>query len=143
MAVIGQDGTLLREVPCPVPAAQRHRLRVPAARRACPSLPPAQLSCSGASQRGQIMVATQRIQVGMTHARKIVTVTASDHSFRLDIDGQTVEPSPGPPAQTSTVTRPTRHSHVYRPSMDIDWNAELVDQLEWHWQHQLGPGWTG
>ena len=21
--------------------------------------------------------------------------------------------------------------------MDIDWNAELVDQLEWHWQHQL------
>ncbi len=26
----------------------------------------------------------------MTHARKIVTVTATDHSFRLDIDGQTV-----------------------------------------------------
>jgi len=23
--------------------------------------------------------------------------------------------------------------------MDIDWNAELVDQLEWHWQHQLRP----
>jgi hypothetical protein len=24
-------------------------------------------------------------------------------------------------------------------SVDIDWNAELVDQLEWHWQHQLRP----
>jgi len=36
------------------------------------------------------MVATQRIQVGMIHARKIVTVTASDHSFRLEIDGDTV-----------------------------------------------------
>jgi hypothetical protein len=23
--------------------------------------------------------------------------------------------------------------------MDIDWNAELVDQLEWHWDHQLRP----
>jgi hypothetical protein len=23
--------------------------------------------------------------------------------------------------------------------MDIDWNAELTDQLEWHWQHQLRP----
>jgi hypothetical protein len=23
--------------------------------------------------------------------------------------------------------------------MDIAWNAELLDQLEWHWQHQLRP----
>jgi hypothetical protein len=23
--------------------------------------------------------------------------------------------------------------------MDVDWNAELVDQLEGHWQHQLRP----
>ena len=22
---------------------------------------------------------------------------------------------------------------------EIDWNAELVDQLDWHWQHQLRP----
>ena len=46
------------------------------------------------SQRGQIMVATQRIQVGMIHARKIVTVTSDDHTFRLDIDGQTVATVP-------------------------------------------------
>jgi hypothetical protein len=36
------------------------------------------------------MIATQRIQVGMIHARKIVTVTTSDHSFQADIDGETV-----------------------------------------------------
>jgi hypothetical protein len=42
------------------------------------------------SQRGQIMVATQRIQVGMIHARKIVTVTADEHNFHLDIEGETV-----------------------------------------------------
>jgi len=23
--------------------------------------------------------------------------------------------------------------------MDIDWNAELADQLEWHWENQLRP----
>jgi hypothetical protein len=23
--------------------------------------------------------------------------------------------------------------------MDIDWNAQLVEQLEWHWQNQLRP----
>jgi hypothetical protein len=40
------------------------------------------------------MVATQRIQVGMIHARKIVTVTASDDTFRLDIDGDTVATVP-------------------------------------------------
>ena len=27
--------------------------------------------------------------------------------------------------------------------MDIDWNAELVDQLESHWQHQLRPRLNG
>jgi hypothetical protein len=23
--------------------------------------------------------------------------------------------------------------------MDIDWNSELVDQLDWHWRNQLRP----
>jgi hypothetical protein len=35
-------------------------------------------------------VARQRIQVGMTHAGKIVTVAAETNSFRLVIDGETV-----------------------------------------------------
>jgi hypothetical protein len=42
------------------------------------------------SQRGQIMVATQRVHVGIIHARKIVTVTVGDHSFRISIDEETV-----------------------------------------------------
>ncbi len=29
------------------------------------------------------------------------------------------------------------------PAMDIDWNSELLDQLDWHWQHQLRPGLDG
>jgi transposase InsO family protein len=89
MAVITSDGELARTMPCPVPPGDRYRLR--GARKAAASpLPP-----SGpvtvqrrVSSRGGIMVATQKIQVGLIHAGKIVTVTAGDHSFRLTVDGQ-------------------------------------------------------
>jgi transposase InsO family protein len=91
MMVITSDGELARTMPCPVPAGDRYRLR--GARKAAPPpLPP-----SGpvtvqrrVSSRGGIMVATQKIQVGLIHAGKIVTVTAEDHAFRLIIDGQVV-----------------------------------------------------
>jgi len=42
------------------------------------------------SQRGSIMVATQRIHIGIIHARKDVTVTAEDDQFRLVIDGEMI-----------------------------------------------------
>ncbi len=89
MAVISHDGRLLCTVPCPVPARDRNRLR--GARRATKSPPPAAglvIVQRRVSQRGSVMVATQRIQVGLIHARKIVTVTVGDHSFQLDIDGR-------------------------------------------------------
>jgi hypothetical protein len=91
MTVISHDGELLRTLPCPVPPGQRHRLR--GARRAANTPVPAAspvIVQRRVSQRGSIMVATQRIHVGMTHARKIVTFTATDHSFQLHIDGETV-----------------------------------------------------
>jgi hypothetical protein len=40
------------------------------------------------------MVATQRIQVGMIHACKTVTVIADDYSFQIGIDGETVSVVP-------------------------------------------------
>jgi transposase InsO family protein len=91
MAVIGSDGTLLRTMACPVPVQSRYRLR--GARRAGILPPPPggpvtvqrRVSC-----RGGIMVATQKIQVGMIHAGQIVTVVAGDGQFRLVIDGETV-----------------------------------------------------
>ena len=91
MAVIGHDGTLVRTVPCPVPARDRHRLR--GARRATTTQPPAAgpvIVQRRVSQRGSIMVATQRVHVGMIHARKIVTVTASEHTFEVLADGEVV-----------------------------------------------------
>jgi hypothetical protein len=46
------------------------------------------------SSRGGIQVACQKIQVGMTHAGKIVTVVTETNSFRLVIDGDTIRTAP-------------------------------------------------
>ena len=90
MHVITQDGVLWRTLPCPIPPGQRHRLQ--GVCLAGPAqLPPAALSVQRrVSSRGGIQVARQRIQVGMTHAGKIVTVIPEDDSFRLVIGGETV-----------------------------------------------------
>jgi transposase InsO family protein len=91
MTVITRDGELARTMPCPVPAGDRYRLR--GARKAAASPPPPSGPVTvqrRVSARGGIMVATQKIQVGLIHAGKLVTVTAEDHSFRLLIDGQAV-----------------------------------------------------
>jgi hypothetical protein len=91
MMVITDDGELARTMPCPVPAGDRLRLR--GARKAAASPAPRSGPVTvqrRVSSRGGIMVATQKIQVGLIHAGKIVTVTAGDHSFRLVIDGQAV-----------------------------------------------------
>jgi transposase InsO family protein len=95
MMVISGDGELLRTVPCPVAQAERHRLR--GARRAAAGPPAASGPVTvrrRVSSRGGVMVATQKIQAGLVHAGKVVTVTAEDHSFRLVVDGQTVRVVP-------------------------------------------------
>jgi transposase InsO family protein len=94
MHVITQDGKLWRTLPCPIPPGQRHRLQ--GVRLAGPApLPEAALTVQRrVSSRGGIMVAKQKIQVGMSHAGKIVTVACEKNSFRLLIDGDTVAEVP-------------------------------------------------
>ena len=94
MHVITQDGMLWRTLPCPIPPGQRHRLQ--GVRLAGPGpLPHAATAVQRrVSSRGGIQVARQRIQVGMTHAGKIVTVLSEDTSFRLVIGAETVRVVP-------------------------------------------------
>jgi hypothetical protein len=89
MHVLTQDGVLWRTLPCPIPPGQRHRLQ--GVRLAGPEpLPESGLTVQRrVSSRGGIQVARQRIQVGMTHAGKIVTVVPDGDSFRLVVDGET------------------------------------------------------
>jgi hypothetical protein len=90
VGLVGLAGTQLRTMPCPISRLTDTGLgacratSVPA-----PSLGPITVQ-RRVSQRGSIMVATQRIHVGMIHARKIVTVTAADHSFQVSIEGELV-----------------------------------------------------
>jgi transposase InsO family protein len=95
MTVISGDGELLRTLPCPVPAGDRYRLRGARKAAAVPAPPAGPVTVQRrVSCRGGIMVATQKIQVGLVHAGRIVTVTAEDHSFRLVVDGQTARVVP-------------------------------------------------
>jgi hypothetical protein len=108
MTVIDATGTPLRIMPCPVPAAGRHKLR--GARQGClittQQAGPVTVQ-RRVSQRGSIMVPTQKIQVGMIHARKTVTVTADSDCFTVVIDDEIVAVLPAPPPGRSTTTRPT------------------------------------
>jgi transposase InsO family protein len=89
MAVVSHDGVLLRTMPCPVPAPDRARLRGARQATARPPAPSGPVTVQRrVSSRGGIMVATQKIQVGLVHAGKTVTVIAEDHVFRLMVDGQ-------------------------------------------------------
>lgn len=78
------DGRVVKTLPSPVPAELRHRL--PGARVA--GRPPEPATGPVAvqrivSQRGQIQVASQRIQVGLRHARKRVMVLVHEDRFEV------------------------------------------------------------
>ena len=73
-----------------IPPGQRHRLQGVRLAGPAPLPEAAPVVQRRVSSRGGIQVACQRIQVGMTHAGKIVTVIPEDDSFRMVIDGETV-----------------------------------------------------
>ena len=140
MHVITQDGVLWRTLPCPIPPGQRHRLQ--GVRLAGPApLPDAAPTVQRrVSSRGGIQVAHQRVQVGMTHAGKIVTVIPENNTFRLVIDGETVGVCPAPPATKSAVTRPTPPTpEGGEPMPDV--RLDAVDAAELAEMLQFLTGW--
>ncbi|WP_237706647.1 hypothetical protein [Kribbella flavida] len=58
------------------------------------------------------------------------TSEAIASNLRTAADGSA--PWPGSPARWS--------SAGYHPAMGVDWNAELIEQLESHWRHRLRLG---
>jgi hypothetical protein len=134
MHVTTQDGKLWRTLACPIPPGQRHRLQ--GVRLAGPApLPEAALTVQRrVSSRGGIMVAKQKIHVGMSRAR------SSPWPARRTASGwsSTGAPSPrcpAPPAGRSTVTRPTPpvpEGGEPMPDMRLDTAdaAELAEMLQ-------------
>ena len=99
---------------CPIPPGQRHKLQ--GVRLAGPEpLPPqAQTVQRKVSSRGSIQVARQRIQVGMTHAARTVTIQLGDTILRIiDQHGELITTVPASVTARSADSRPAAPgSHV-------------------------------
>jgi len=89
MAVLSHDGSLLRTMACPIPAASRSRLRGARRARSLPPQPGGPITVQRrVSSRGGLMAARQKIHAGMIHAGKTATVICENNHFRVVIDGE-------------------------------------------------------
>ena len=82
--------------------------------------------CSSDGSRRAIwsQVATQKIHVGMIHARKTVTVTAEDNQFTLVIDGETAGVVP------RTTTREMRRYKLYTAGRRSKLTGQTADSRQ-------------
>jgi hypothetical protein len=91
MAILDHAGTVQKTMACPVPPAARPKLRGARRASAITPIPAGPVTIQRrVSERGSIMVATQKIQVRMIHARKTVTVTADSNSFTVTAGEETI-----------------------------------------------------
>ena len=89
------DGALVRSLPSPVQAAARaklHGARLARGRLVVPQGPV--VVRRRVSQRGQIQVAGERVQVGLSHARQVVTVHVAEREFRVFDEGGLIKVIP-------------------------------------------------
>jgi hypothetical protein len=93
--VIDQAGQLRRTLRCPLPPSACGRIRDA---RSATSVPPP--AAAPAAERvvsitGSIKVAGQRIQVGVVHARKLVSVALDEHTVTVYDADTTIAAVPG------------------------------------------------
>jgi hypothetical protein len=78
------DGALVRSLPTPVPVGSRARLQGARLARGGLVVPQGPVVVRRrVSQRGQLQVAGERVQVGLAHARQVVTVHVAEREFRV------------------------------------------------------------
>lgn len=82
--LLGADRTVLRSLPNPLSTAELSRIRDarPAGPAPTPSAQPLRVD-RRVSSRGSISIARQKIQVGIGHAGRTVTVEEADTTFRI------------------------------------------------------------
>jgi transposase InsO family protein len=82
------DGALVRSLPSPVQAAARARLHGARLARGALVVPQGPVVVRRrASQRGQLQVAGERVQVGLAHARQVLTIHVAEREFRIFDEG--------------------------------------------------------
>jgi hypothetical protein len=104
------QGVLLRSLPNPLTGAEQARLRDarPAGPPPAPAAEPLRVQ-RRVSCRGALVVAKQRIHVGIVHAGQTLTVEAADHTWRIyDDNGVVAEVA-------RTTTKPVARFKVHKP----------------------------
>ena len=87
VAHILSGGIPARTIACPVPPQARSRLRGAGAGAAQPPrLPELVTVTRRVSVRGAIMIGGQRIQVGLSHARKTAEVTVEADTYQVTVE---------------------------------------------------------
>jgi hypothetical protein len=116
VAHILADGTTVRTIACPIPQPARHRLRGARAGTAGPPQLPAPLTVRRrVSSRGAIVIGGQRIQVGLPHAGKTVTITVDSDTYQITAeDGITIAAA----RKTSRAINRHKASDYREPSRD-------------------------
>jgi hypothetical protein len=102
------DGALVRSLPSPVPVSSRARLHGARLARGALVVPQGPVVVRRrASQRGQLQVAGERVQVGLGHARQVVTVHVAERELRIFDEGGLIKTVPR--RQQQEVTRFKAH----------------------------------
>ena len=104
------DGVLLRSLPNPLTPAEVARIRDarPAGPAPQPSPEPLRVD-RRVSSRGAIVIAGQRIHVGMVHAGRTVTVESADHTLRIYVGDERLT------EVARTTTKPIARFKVRKP----------------------------
>jgi hypothetical protein len=89
------DGALVRSLPTPVPVGSRARLQGARLARGALVVPQGPVVVRRrASQRGQLQVAGERVQVGLAHARQVLTIHVAEREFRIFDEGGLIKVVP-------------------------------------------------
>jgi hypothetical protein len=104
------DGTLLRSLPNPLTATELARIRDarPAGPPPAPTPEPLRVE-RRVSSRGSLVIAGQRIQAGIAHAGRTLTVEAADTTWRIYDDDRLVA------EVARTTTKPIARFKVHKP----------------------------
>jgi hypothetical protein len=133
--ILDLDRTLLRSLPNPLTAAEQARIRGarPGGPPPIPAAEPLRVE-RRVSSRGALMVATQRVQVGIAHAGRTLTVEAADTTWRIHDDHGLVA------EVARTTTKPVSRFKVHKPEPPRRANtsraADAVSATLPQWRHR-------
>jgi hypothetical protein len=118
------DGALVRSLPSPVPVTSRARLHGARLAHGALVIPQGPVVVRRrASQRGQIQVAGERVQVGLSHARQVLTIHVAERELRIFDQGGLIKVIPRRHHQEVTRFKAHKQHKPHRTKDQVDQGA--------------------